>query len=288
MLTISKLRKIFCQKKFYPKKKLGQSFLIDGNIQKKILQSCELSRDDTILEIGAGLGQLTEDLTRKVKKAYAVEKDKVLSQWLRENLGSFKNLEIIERDILEFPLPFKTSPLNLKFKVIGNLPYYIATPILTRLIEDRRTIDSIYVTLQKELAQRIIAAPGGKEYSAFTVFVNYYTCPKILFPIKRTCFYPQPEVDSCFMKLEVLSNPRVKVKSEELFFYTVRSTFQKRRKTLLNSLAKGRLNLSKKTLLNILEEAQIEPQSRPEILSIMDFARLTQTIDRHIAHNGLL
>jgi 16S rRNA (adenine1518-N6/adenine1519-N6)-dimethyltransferase len=277
MLFLNELQKIFRQKNFYPKKSLGQNFLIDGNIQQKILKYCQLSNKDIVLEIGSGLGQLTQDLARKVKRVYAVEKDEVLGSILKERLGYVNNIEIINQDILRLPLPLRPYPLNLRFKVIGNLPYYIATPILTRLIDNRKFIDFVFITVQKELSRRILATPTGKDYGAFTVFLNYYTQPAILFPIRRTCFYPRPEVDSCFLKLEILNEPRIKLKDEKLFFKIVRTAFGQRRKTILSSLAEGgSLNLSREQALKIFLQAGIEPQRRPETLSINDFARIVE------------
>ncbi|MCX5657920.1 MAG: rRNA adenine dimethyltransferase family protein, partial [Candidatus Omnitrophica bacterium] len=157
------------------------------------------------------------------------------------------------------------------------LPYCITSPILAYLIENRRFISSIYVTVQKELAERITASPGGKEYGALTIYLNYYTRPSSLFAVKNTGFYPQPAVDSCFLRLEILNKPPVEVKDEALFFNIVRSSFQKRRKTILNSLKQSKLELSKEELAAILEKAGIDHKRRPETLSTSDFARLIES-----------
>ncbi len=281
MLYTGELIRIFRDKNFRPKKSLGQNFLIDRNIQQKILSHCHLSNEDIVLEIGAGLGVLTEELCRRVKFVYAMEKDRLLYELLRENLKPFGNLEIINKDILKFPLRLTSCTLSLKLKVIGNLPYCIVSPILAYLIENRRFIDSIYITLQKELAYRIMAKPGSREYGAFTIFLNYYTNPCIIFPIKRTCFYPQPDVDSCFMQLKMLEKPRVETGNERLFFEIMRAAFQNRRKTILNSLSRNSATgFSKEELSRILERAGIRPDRRPQTLGIDEFGRLTEVWDK--------
>lgn len=281
MLYTGELIRIFRDKNFRPKKSLGQNFLIDRNIQQKILSHCHLSNEDIVLEIGAGLGVLTEELCRRVKFVYAMEKDRLLYELLRENLKPFGNLEIINKDILKFPLRLTSCTLNLKLKVIGNLPYCIVSPILAYLIENRRFIDSIYITLQKELAYRIMAKPGSREYGAFTIFLNYYTNPCIIFPIKRTCFYPQPDVDSCFMQLKMLEKPRAETGNERLFFEIMRAAFQNRRKTILNSLSRNSATgFSKEELSRILERAGIRPDRRPQTLGIDEFGRLTEVWDK--------
>lgn len=281
MLYTGELIRIFRDKNFRPKRSLGQNFLIDRNIQQKILSHCHLSNEDIVLEIGAGLGVLTEELCRRVKFVYAMEKDKLLYELLRENLKPFGNLEIINKDILKFPLRLTSCTLSLKLKVIGNLPYCIVSPILAYLIENRRFIDSIYITLQKELAYRIMAKPGSREYGAFTIFLNYYTNPCIIFPIKRTCFYPQPDVDSCFMQLKMLEKPRAETGNERLFFEIMRAAFQNRRKTILNSLSRNSATgFSKEELSRILERAGIRPDRRPQTLGIDEFGRLTEVWDK--------
>ncbi|MCM8778628.1 MAG: 16S rRNA (adenine(1518)-N(6)/adenine(1519)-N(6))-dimethyltransferase RsmA [Candidatus Omnitrophica bacterium] len=274
MLSLSELTKLLELYNLSPKKFLGQHFLIDKNIQEKIIANCQISNEDVVLEIGPGLGALTEELCRKAKFVYAIEKDELFCNLLKERFKLFKNLRIINDDILKFRLPPQESPKH-RLKVIGNLPYYISTPILTYLLKNRQHISSIYISLQKELAQRIIARPGSKNYGALTIFVNFYTKPEILFPIKRTCFYPRPEVDSCFLRIKILIKPKVNKQFENLFFSIVRLTFQKRRKKILNALLKSKLGLKKEEWERIFKDIGIQPQRRPENLSIEDFFNLT-------------
>ncbi|MCM8798854.1 MAG: 16S rRNA (adenine(1518)-N(6)/adenine(1519)-N(6))-dimethyltransferase RsmA [Candidatus Omnitrophica bacterium] len=272
MLSLSELTKIFHSYNLSPKKILGQHFLIDKNIQKKIIASCQITDEDIVLEIGPGLGALTEEICKEAKFVYAVEKDSVLSALLKERLKSFKNLKIINSDILNFPLPIKDC--SAKLKLIGNLPYYLSTAFLKYLIENRKYINSVYISLQKEFAQRIIAKPGKKDYGALTIFINVYANAEILFPIKKTCFYPPPKVDSCFMKFEMLTQPKVEEKERENFFEIVRFVFQKRRKTVLNSLL-GKFP-DKEKIKEILERLNIDSWRRPETLSMDDFLSLTK------------
>lgn len=254
-----------------PRKSLGQNFLTDKNIITKIISACGLQKNDAILEIGSGPGQLTAEICPKVKSVLAVELDCNLCEKLENNL-KFSNLRIICQDILE--LDFKT--IKSKVKVIGNLPYYISTPIIGHLLAHQEKIEAIYISLQKELGERLVASPGGKEYGAFTCFVQYHTQPKILFKISKGCFKPQPKVESVFMELKIREKPAVEV-NEELFFKIIHSAFNQRRKTISNAL---RGLFSKADLMAILEKAQINPHDRAERLSLSDFARLTDFVFR--------
>ncbi|MGE4358111.1 MAG: 16S rRNA (adenine(1518)-N(6)/adenine(1519)-N(6))-dimethyltransferase RsmA [Candidatus Omnitrophota bacterium] len=280
MLLLSELTKIFRIYNLSPKKFLGQHFLIDKNIQKKIISICQLSPKDIVLEIGPGLGALTEEICKRVSFVYAVEKDATLCKILKERLIYFKNLEIINSDILKFSLPPAGCSSSVRLKVIGNLPYYISTPILNYLIENQEYIDSVFISLQKELVERIVARPGGKEYGALTVFVNFYTKPQIVFPIKRTCFFPKPEVDSYFLRIEFIQQPIANKELEKLFFQIVHTAFQKRRKTILNALSESKLGFKKEILEEILRISNIPFQRRPETLSIDDFINLAKQLYR--------
>lgn len=249
---------------FKAKKKLGQHFLLDQNIQRKIISSLGLSGSDIILEIGSGRGALTKLLCEKAGLVYAVEIDAELCSRLKEEFKSAPNLEIIHADFLKFdPLPiFKKG----RIKVIGNIPYYISSPIIERLLQFSKKISAIFLTLQKEFALRIIARPGSKAYGALSCFVQYYTRPEILFFISRNCFRPAPKVDSAFScltpKLELLL-PR---KEEAIFFKIVRAAFSQRRKTLRNSLK------------NIVPLEALIPHAhkRAEELSLQDFMSIVK------------
>lgn len=249
------------------KKRLSQSFLIDKNIARKIIQYCELKKTDSVLEIGSGRGELTVDLAKKVKKLIAVEIDKGLCDILRGKLKDLNNVEIICGDILKYRLP------KGKLKVIGNLPYRIATPIIVYLIENRSKISHIFITLQKELAERFTASPGSKDYGSFSLFVQYYTEPEILFDIKGTCFWPPPKVDSVFLRLNLRRRPKYLVKDQDSLFKIIRKAFSQRRKMLKNSL---RDLFPKEEIDKVFEELGLIPSVRPEELSITDFCRITE------------
>lgn len=253
-----------------PKKRLGQNFLTDRNILRKICEACKFGLSDTVLEIGAGRGELTELISARVYKVYAIEIDSDLCHILEDRLKGYHNVKIINKDILKFDIRRYLG--KLKVKVVGNIPYYISSPIIERLIKYRENIESIFITIQKEFAKRIVAIPGSKEYGAFSCFVQYYTEPKIIINIKNTCFFPSPKVDSSLLRLKIRPMPLVKPKDEYLFFRIIRAAFNKRRKTLRNSLegiiASEKLNV-------FFDKYSIDSKTRPESLSLEDFKNLT-------------
>ena len=187
-----------------PKKYLGQNFLVDKNIQNKIINACGITSEDTVVEIGAGRGELTMLLAQNAQRVIAVEVDSRLCGVLESNLAHMQNVDIMHQDILDFDIKSFFKNIS-KVKVIGNLPYNITTPIIVHLLGFRHKIDSIFLTVQKEFAQRIVAVPGTRDWSALSCLLQYYTCPRILFIIKKTCFWPKPKVDSAFVKLEMKS-----------------------------------------------------------------------------------
>ena len=255
-----------------PKKRLGQNFLIDGNIQKKIIAASELGPSDNVLEIGAGCGELTRLIAASVTGVYALEIDPYLCQVLKCGLKGHPNVKIINKDILKFNLRRYFAKLKNKIKVIGNIPYYITTPIIEHLLEYRDRINTIFITIQKEPAIRMTATPGSKDYGSFSCFLQYYTEPKILFLIKKTCFRPVPKVDSCFMRLQMRKEPAVKVNNEKLFFKIIRAAFNKRRKVLRNSLKSV---IPQQKLGAFFNKYSINSNIRPEDLALEDFANLT-------------
>ncbi|MFH1128284.1 MAG: 16S rRNA (adenine(1518)-N(6)/adenine(1519)-N(6))-dimethyltransferase RsmA [Candidatus Omnitrophota bacterium] len=265
-----------------PKKSLGQNFLIDKNIQRKIISACNFNSQDTLLEIGSGSGEFTQLLAKNCLKVYALEIDQRLLPLLKENLKNDDNIEIIQTDILKFDFKrfFKKIKINSantknKIKIFGNIPYYISTPIIERVFEFRKKIDCLYLTVQKEFAQRLIASCGSKDYASISCFVQYFSQPKILFPIKRNSFYPVPGVDSVFLKISLREKAPVKVKDKELFFRIIRAAFNKRRKTLKNSLKEV---LPQQNLENFFSKFKISPNVRPERLSLDDFAKLSSCL----------
>ena len=254
-----------------PKKRLGQNFLIDKNIQNKIIHACNFESNDTVLEIGAGRGELTQLIAQRVNKVYAFEIDRDLCPILKDNLIIHKNVSIINKDFLKADLReyFKKSDHGIK--VVGNIPYYITTPIIEYLLKYKHNIEIIFLTVQKEFALRMLSRAGSKDYGSFSCFIQYYTAPKKLFFITRTCFKPAPKVDSCFLELEIRGEPPVKIENEAWLFKIIRAAFNKRRKTLRNSLKEL---IPAADLEAFFNKYGINPNIRPESLTLDDFAHL--------------
>lgn len=274
MLTKNQIREIFKRYDFAPLKRLGENYLIDSNIKDKIIAAAGVSANDTVLEIGPGLGALTSDLAGAADSVIAVEKDGKAVEILSEIAGSeFPNLKIINGDILEFDLKCVAEK---KVTVVGNLPYYITTPVIEYLFANKCFVKSAVIMVQKEVALRLLAKPGTRDYGSLSCFVQYHSRPEYIYTVKRTCFYPAPKVDSAILRLEILDSPSVDVESEELFFRVVRGSFNQRRKSIINSLSREAvLDVSKEKLTAILKRAGIDPAARPETLSLVDFAKLT-------------
>ncbi len=254
-----------------PKKRLGQNFLIDKNIQRKIVESSGLSVSDVVLEIGAGRGEITSLLSRKAGFVYALEIDAALCEILEVNLAGLDNVEVLKGDVLKFDFKNLFAKINREVKVIGNIPYYITTPIIERLLEHREKISSVFIMVQKEFALRAVSGPGSKVFGSLSCFLQYYTAPKILFPISRSCFYPAPKVDSCFLQLSMRKEPAVKVNDEGLFLKIIRAGFNKRRKILRNSLKDV---IPQRKLSEFFQKYGIDKNTRPERLGLSDFANL--------------
>lgn len=259
-------------------KSLGQNFLIDGNIVRKISEAGDITKEDCILEIGPGIGTLTEELALKAKKVVAVELDESLLPILDETLKDYDNVEIIHGDILEVDIN-KLIEKKLEggpIKVVANLPYYVTTPIIARLIEEDFNIESIIVMIQKEVADRIVASPNNKQYGSLSVFVNFYTSPEIMVKVPKTVFMPQPKVDSSVIKLKLKKDlPEV---NRKIFFKVVKSAFGKRRKTILNALSSNDLGVNKETIKEVLEKLDIPLEARAENLNIEDFIKISKTL----------
>ena len=274
MLTKSELKKFWEKHDFRPRKRLGQNFLIDKNIKDKILQNLQITPVDTVVEIGPGFGELTVDLARLSGKVFAIEKDKKIVEILKNDGKLSKDVSLIEKDFLDADL---AKILKSKKAIIyGNLPYYITSPILEKLFNNITLVKDIYLVMQKEVADRIAAKPGGKDIGRLSLFVQYYAEPKVVFKIKRNSFYPTPQVDSVFLRLEVLRKKRVEVKDEKFLFEIIKSAYSKRRKTILNSLSAA--GVEKNILAHTLNQANIKPIARPETLSLSDFARLANLL----------
>lgn len=255
---------------FIPKKYLGQHFLADRHVLRKIIDSCCLTPADAVLEIGAGDGRLTREIAPRVKKVIAVETDKHLCQKLEKEFLN-ANVSIVHEDFLKYDLGQLSEPT----KVIGNLPYYISSPIIGRILEYRRHIPAAFLTVQLEFGNRMIAAVGTKDYSALSCFVQYYTEAKILFKIKNTSFNPRPKVDSCFIQLTIPKKPIYPANDEILLFKIIHQAFQKRRKIILNALSSFDL---KSHLEETFKSLSIDPHKRAENLTINDFVDLSHAI----------
>lgn len=278
MLTQTQLKTIFIENNFRPLKRFGENYLIDANIKDKIVAEAHLMEDDCILEIGPGLGALTIDLAKSGADIFAVEKDKKAFAILGEIIGDrFHNLKLFNEDILKFDLD--KLPQDKKIRAIGNLPYYITSPIIELLIENRGRVEFFLGMVQREVANRLLAAPGSKDYSSISVFVQYFTRPFYIHTVRRTSFFPQPEVDSSIIRLDMLEKPSVDVKDEKLFFKIVRGAFNQRRKSIINSLCREEvLDLPKGDMVKILGSIGTDPAARPESLSLSVFASIANAV----------
>jgi 16S rRNA (adenine1518-N6/adenine1519-N6)-dimethyltransferase len=280
------------------KRYLGQNFLYDPSILKKIIQAAQLNTEDLVVEIGPGHGRLTQILAERVKKVIAIELDEKLFEKLKAELSEYENVELIHGDALKYS--YENLPA---FKVVANIPYYITTPLIFRLLELKKThhtdikmtdeiipshpplakggrgdyqvkknLESMTLTVQKEVAERIIAKPGGKDYGVLSIMVQYYAKPGLKFIIPKGAFRPVPKVDSAVVHIEILERPPIDIKNKDFFSRIVRTAFSQRRKMLSNSL---------KSISGGVKEwlaaAGIDPNRRPETLSIEEFARLANT-----------
>lgn len=256
-------------------KSLGQNFLIDGNLVRNIVKGANITKDDYVLEIGPGIGTLTEELSLNAKKVVAIELDDTLIPVLDETLDKYDNVEIIHGDVLKVDLK-KIIAEKLDggpIKIVANLPYYVTTPIIGKLLEESLNIDSIIVMVQKEVAERMAAGPGSKTYGSLSVFVNYYSNPEIILRVPKTVFMPQPKIDSAIIKLNIKDDlPDI---DREKFFNVVKAGFSKRRKTIVNSLSSYGFDIEKDTIRQALEKANIKETERAENLSIEDFINIS-------------
>ncbi len=279
-----KTKEIINKYDFAFKKNFGQNFLIDQFVLDKIVSSADVSKDDIVIEIGPGIGTLTACLAKNAKKVIAVEIDKTLIPILEDTLSNFDNIEIINEDILKVDIKkIAEENKNSKIKVVANLPYYITTPIIMNILENRLPIESITVMIQKEVAYRMEAKPGTKDYGSLSVIVQYFCSPYLVANVPQNCFMPRPNVDSAVIKLTTLEKPPVDVDNLELFYYVVKTAFSQRRKTLLNCIFNAEnFKFSKEEIANILNEAGFDVNIRGERLNIEDFAKLTKVIENKL------
>lgn len=264
------------------KKSLGQNFLIDRNILLKIVNAAGLDSSKGALEIGPGIGALTQQLAETAGKVAAVEIDQRLVPVLKDVLQPYPNVEIIHGDVLKVNL---RSLLDEHFSglqgisVVANLPYYVTTPIVMRLLEERLPLENIVIMIQKEVAERMAAKPGSKDYGSLSVAVQYFSEPELVAQVPRTVFIPQPNVDSTVIRLKLRSEPPIEVDDEDFFFRVVQACFAQRRKTLLNNLlAAFSSKADKPVLLEILNQCGIDPIRRGETLHMHEFAALSRLL----------
>lgn len=288
--TRSAIRDISERHGFRRADSLGQNFLVDRNIIEKIIDAAELTQETLVIEVGPGMGALTQMAAAKAGKVIAVEIDRHLIPVLNEVLGPIENVEIINRDILKTDINelivaerknFSDSGRELKRVVIlGNLPYYITTPIIMGILEKEVDMDTMVIMMQKEVADRIVATPGGKTYGALSIACQFFCETNYVTTVPRTVFQPQPKVDSAVLRLDRRKELpwEIGAGGRELFFKVVRAGFNMRRKTLLNALSA--MGIDKTDLKNILKSVEIDPSRRAETLSIQEFARISNKIGR--------
>lgn len=282
LTDISTIKQLLDRHGFSFSKALGQNFLTAAWVPERIAEESGVDKNDCVLEIGPGIGCLTKQLSYGAGKVVAVELDKRLPSLLMESLADCENIEIISGDILKLDIPQLVHDrfCGLTPKVCANLPYNITSPVLTKLIETG-LFETITVMVQKEVALRMCAKAGSSDYGAFTVFVNYYTEPEILFHVPAGCFMPQPKVTSSVIKLRRRESIPWNIKDEKLFFRVVRATFAQRRKTLVNGLSSGFSELSRDEIKDIIEECGYTQNIRGETLGISGFAALSNVIYDH-------
>lgn len=264
-------------------KKFGQNFLIDARVLDKIIAAAEIGEDDFVLEIGPGIGTMTQALAEAAREVAAVEIDKELIPILRETLSGYGNVTVIHEDILKVDIKKLADEKNggRPIKVVANLPYYITTPIIMGLFENRVPIESITVMVQKEVAQRMQAGPGTKDYGALSLAVQYYAEPYIVANVPLNCFLPRPKVASAVIRLKAHTEPLVAVKDEAMMFRLIRASFNQRRKTLQNGLNNSpEISADKEEIAQAIESLGLPANVRGETLTLEQFARLSDCLTK--------
>lgn len=262
-------------------KKYGQNFLIDTHVLDKIIAAAGITKEDFVLQIGPGIGTMTQYLCESAREVTAVEIDKALIPVLEDTLSAYDNVEVLNQDILKVDINRIAQEKNggRPIKVVANLPYYITTPIIMGLFESQVPIDSITVMVQKEVADRMQVGPGTKDYGALSLAVQYYAKPEIVANVPPNCFMPRPKVGSAVIRLTRHKEPPIQVKDEKLMFQIIRASFNQRRKTLANGLNNaGGFHLSKEAIIKAIEELGVSPSIRGEALTLEQFARLSDIL----------
>ncbi len=266
---------------FHFQKKFGQNFLIDTHVLEKIIREAQITEEDCVIEIGPGIGTMTQYLAEYARQVIAIEIDRNLIPILKDTLSSYHNVTIINEDVLKVDIRKLAEEKNQgkPVKVVANLPYYITTPIVMGLLESRVPLDSITIMVQKEVAERMQEGPGSKEYGALSLAVQYYARPEIVANVPPNCFMPRPNVGSAVIRLTCHEKPPVEVKNEKFMFDLIRASFNQRRKTLVNGLGNAaNLNLNKEQVEAALKAMELSPTIRGESLSLEQFARLSNIL----------
>lgn len=275
--TPSATKEIINKYSFAFQKKFGQNFLIDSNVLESIIRGAEITKDDFVLEIGPGIGTMTQYLCEAARQVVAVEIDKMLIPILEDTLSEYDNVEVINQDVLKVDIKSLAEKKNngKPIKVVANLPYYITTPIIMGLFESGVPIDSITIMVQKEVADRMQTGPGSKDYGALSLAVQFYATAKVILNVSATCFMPRPNVDSAVIKLTRHKEPTVNVADEKLMFKIIRASFNQRRKTLVNGLKNSpELSFSKEQIVKAIEKIGKPETIRGEALTLEEFAEL--------------
>lgn len=262
-------------------KKFGQNFLIDTSVLDRIIAAADITKEDCVLEIGPGIGTMTQYLAESAREVIAVEIDKNLIPILEDTLSAYDNVTVINDDILKVDVAKLAEEKNggRPIKVVANLPYYITTPIIMGLFENHVPLKSITIMVQKEVADRMQVGPGTKDYGALSLAVQYYASPKIVANVPPNCFMPRPNVGSAVIRLDRYEQPPVQVNDEKKMFSLIRASFNQRRKTLVNGLGNAsELNISKERVAEVLEEMQLSPTVRGEALTLEQFAQLSNLL----------
>lgn len=277
---IGTIKKILARHGFTFSKALGQNFLVNPSVCPKMAEQCGIVENTGVIEIGPGIGVLTCELAKRAKKVVAIELDGRLLPILDETLAEFNNVKVINDDVMKIDLKklIDEEFHEVNVVVCANLPYYVTSPILMKLLEERLKISAITVMVQKEVAQRLCAGAGNRNTSSISLAVNYYAEPEILFHVKSGSFMPAPKVDSAVVKLNIRGVPVCEVTDEKLFFKVIKAAFSQRRKTILNALSHN-FNISKEEVLKGLDEVGISSTSRAENLNLEDFARISESIE---------
>lgn len=277
-MNIGELKRLWEENGFRPNKKLGQNFLIDKNIRDKILSFLPVDTKGIVVEIGAGFGVMSFEAADRCGRLYAVEKDKKICGIMEAQFRQKENLELVQGDILDLDICALVQGPE-KLTVFGNIPYFITTPVIEKIIKERRCIKSAYIMIQEEFADRVTSSPGTKDYGSISCYVQFYTKVKKLIKIKKNSFYPRPRVDSCLLELAIPQEPRVRVEEEELMFKIIRKAFSQRRKKVVNTLSHGDfLSMERDDWRGILEKCGIDSSLRAENLSLSDYAKLSNTV----------